>query len=819
MGAVNTNSTSMAVIAESTMGQLPVSGEALYMEPNEISTYGSEITTVARQPISKYRMAKKGTITDISSSVEFDQDTTVSALLRLLEGAIYSKWVNRPHNLRHNVSVLGVGKNQAPNYRGAFAGIDAALAGITNPAAGNWWNNTVDNKEWEYDGTVSPAPHYRGSYASVSAATAAITNPVAGDWWNNTITNTEFKYANKTVPDPNYKGQFAGATAATAAIPDPAAGMWWDNTTDGHEWIYDGTTTPAPGYKGQFASADAANAAIKNPTTNDWFNNTTDNHEWNCTAVNTADGYLGEYANLAAAEAANTSPNNDDWFNNQETNTEWNYVVTTSDSGGEATGAWVNSNNPTTTRATTVGVWTDSGNATGTRDTTVENLWKDSGKTIGTTSKTITVIWEDSKVAANTTPTTITSYWKATTRPAFTTATEVIIALGGYNQIKQWEGAPVAGTLLYARGFTHAENNGLKVVAQNSTKQLVSVTDTGLVTEAGNDDTSIFVCGFQATAGDLRIDVDGNLTSTTLDFTTLGIEPHSAIFIGGLAPATRFDAEQDYGLCRVVSVEAHKITLDKRPNAFVADRGTGKTIHIYTGWFIRDVPVDHAFFKQHSFAFENAYPGINDNDTDGYEYAVGHTINTLEMSLPLSDKSGLTISTFGLDVLPITPQRQNWTFVRPLFQEAFSTPNDFIRLRLERADGYGLSTLFKECTLTLNNNAGGENVLGKLGPAFTNYGNFDVSLSFQCVFTSPEVPKMIRNNCTVTLDFCIVNNDGAFWFDIPSMTLGGGDKDFTTNEKVKINLTSNAFGDPYPGYTIGVTYFPYLPNPKADACA
>lgn len=806
------------------MGQLPAGGEAEYLEPNEISNFGTEVTTIARQPISKYRMAKKGTITDISSSVEFSQDTTVSALIRLLEGAIYSRWITRPHNLRRNVSVLGVGKNTVPNYRGAYAGIEAALAAITNPIAGNWWNNTVDNKEWIYDGTTTPAPHYRGQYASLVAAEAAITKAVAGDWWNNTTTNTEWDFVDKTVPNPNYMGQFAGEAGANKSITDPQPGMWWDNLTDGKEWTYDGSEETAPGYRGQFASAAAANAAILNPTTLDWFNNTTDNHEWNCTAVNVADGYLGSYADLAALNAANSSPTVGNWFNNQQTNTEWNYVLTTPEPTDEVpnptpVGSWQDSGNPTTTRATLVGVWEDSGDPTGTRDTVETILWKSTGLAIGTSSKLITVLWENSNRPINTTPTTITNWWKASTRQAFTTATETILSAGGFNMISPFAGVPVQGTLLYARGFTNEANNGLKVVGPSSTKQISYVTDTGMVAESGNDDTSVFVCGFQATAGDLHIDADGNLTSTILNFNTLGIEPHSAIFIGGLAPATRFATEQDYGLCRVVSVSEHKIELDKRPNLFIADKGTGKTIHIYTGWFIRDVAVDDYTFKQHFFSFETTYPGVNDNGTDGYEYAVGNTINTMEMSLPLSDKSEITVSTFGLDVLPITATKQAWTRNRALFQEAFSTPNDFIRLRLERSDGYGLSTLFKEFTLTLNNNAGGENVLGKLGPAFTNYGNFDVSTSFQCVFTNPEVTKMIRNNCTVTVDFCLVNNDGAFWFDIPSMTLGGGDKDFTTNEKVKINLTSNAFGDPYPGYTLGVTYFPYLPNPKADACA
>ena len=58
MGAVNTNGVSLAAIREQDYGQLPENPKAEYLEPNEISTYGAELTTTARQPISKYRMPR-----------------------------------------------------------------------------------------------------------------------------------------------------------------------------------------------------------------------------------------------------------------------------------------------------------------------------------------------------------------------------------------------------------------------------------------------------------------------------------------------------------------------------------------------------------------------------------------------------------------------------------------------------------------------------------------------------------------------------------------------------------------------------------------
>lgn len=809
MGAVNTNGVSLAALREQKYGQLPENPKGEYLEPNEISTYGAELTTTARQPISKYRMSKKGTITDISSAVQFGQDTTASLLLHFLAGGIYSHWQKRPYLVRKECSAIADGEQTDPHFRGEYPDIDAAILAITDPQSDDWWNNTTDGKEWVYTSDTEPNAHYRGTFANATTAEASISNPATGDFFDNEDDGKEWDYVNRTEPNPNYRGEFADADAATAAIQQPINfATFWDNTTTNTEWDYDGTQVPTPGYVGTFANEAAATAAVTNPKVGDWWNNTTTNTEWNCQSITPKADYVGEYASESDIPASVT-PATGMWWNNTTTNTEWEWSDTDSE--------WQDSNRPAFTTAVATPTWQDSGNAVGTRPTFTVRMWKDTEQPIGSTPHTITVKWEASSRNIGATPHDIPVYWEATTDPAGTHPTTITSA-GGFKPTEEMAGAIIPNTLIYVRGFVNEANNGLKVVSAESSKELITVSDMGMVAEPGNDDTSLFVCGYQGEEGDIKLNAAGNLTSTNLDFTTLGLEPGSGIFIGGLGEENRFDG-QNYGLCRIRNVEPHLLTLDKRPNAFTADTGAEKKIHLYFGWLIHDVAVDDENFKQHSFTFEVSYPELMENGKEGFEYAVGQVVNTMEISLPLSDKSTTTIATIGKDVLPTTGERTESEIDRPLFQEAFSTPNDFIRLRLEKVDGYGLSTLFKECTLTLNNNAGGENVLAHLGPMFTNYGNFDVTMSFQCIFTSPEVTKMIRNNCTVTMDWCLVNNDGAFYFDIPSMTLGGGGKNFTTNEKVKIDLTSSAFGDPEPGYTVGITFFPYLPNPKADACA
>jgi len=94
MGRVLTNNTALQIAKEATPGVLPASPTWFALEPNGINTFGSEITTVARRPISRNRQRSKGTVVDLDSSVEFEHDVTLSALDQVLEGFTYAQASN-----------------------------------------------------------------------------------------------------------------------------------------------------------------------------------------------------------------------------------------------------------------------------------------------------------------------------------------------------------------------------------------------------------------------------------------------------------------------------------------------------------------------------------------------------------------------------------------------------------------------------------------------------------------------------------------------------------------------------------------------------
>lgn len=92
MTRVLTNNTSIQYAAEASVGVLPGSPVWHLMEPNTIGRFGSQISTVARNPISKTRQRKKGSITDLESGVEVDADLTMSHLNNFMPGFVFANY-------------------------------------------------------------------------------------------------------------------------------------------------------------------------------------------------------------------------------------------------------------------------------------------------------------------------------------------------------------------------------------------------------------------------------------------------------------------------------------------------------------------------------------------------------------------------------------------------------------------------------------------------------------------------------------------------------------------------------------------------------
>lgn len=125
MGRVVTNQIGLSYNVETSPG---VPGtEWSQLEPNSITSFGATITTVARQPISRNRQRRKGTVTDLDSGAETESDLTISAFRDFIQGYVFSEAINR------NVVDLAAGgaETVGDTFTG-FTAFSAAQAGRFN---------------------------------------------------------------------------------------------------------------------------------------------------------------------------------------------------------------------------------------------------------------------------------------------------------------------------------------------------------------------------------------------------------------------------------------------------------------------------------------------------------------------------------------------------------------------------------------------------------------------------------------------------------------------------------------------------------------
>jgi len=393
-------------------------------------------------------------------------------------------------------------------------------------------------------------------------------------------------------------------------------------------------------------------------------------------------------------------------------------------------------------------------------------------------------------------------------RPTAVTSTGYTVASGG---------ALAQYTLVYARGFPDAENNGLKVVGASSTA--TEIKTSGLTADASVSDTenaTVEICGVQGTSGDITMTAGGDLASTTLDFTTLGLTDGQWIKIGGDAAATQFATAAYNGWARVRgTVTANLIPLDRHSFAEGADAGTGKTIHIYFGRFFRQRDVDNADAIERTFTHEYSLPDMDGAATDRYGYVTGCYANELAMQFPLQSIATMSVGYMALTADPpvVAGSRLSGasSMRQPRKTSAIVTSNDYGRLALAEYDETGITTSLKNMTVTMRNNCSREYIQGTFDPAKVNVGQFEVDVELDLWFDSVAVAEAVADNTTCSLNVAMQCDDGGFYLDIPACKLGGGAPAFPAGETVQISATAAAEQDPALGYTIGISTFPYLP--------
>jgi hypothetical protein len=390
-------------------------------------------------------------------------------------------------------------------------------------------------------------------------------------------------------------------------------------------------------------------------------------------------------------------------------------------------------------------------------------------------------------------------------------------------------------TLLWARGYSNAANNGLHVLTVDlaATGTTITCGGSSLVAETPPTSASLQVCGIRVlNDADLTLTVSGS-TATLVsgaaisNWATLGIFPGMFIHIGSVNPTTGVVANglgtagtASYGYARVVSISGATLNLDKLSSTLATAVGAASLSQdVLFGRFLRNVDVtddaDDERYLERTYQFEVAYPDLGGVGTDQYEYAVGNFANELTLNIPLAEKATATWGFIGTTSDPITSTRKTnaAAAVSPLRTTAINTSSNIVALSTDLISSAS-DVCFKSLTFTLNNNVEPEQCLGVLGASYVNSGLFEVNLEGQMLFTSAAIVNAIRNNTTTTFLAIVRNEDGAIALDIPALTFGGGDREFPVDASVLVNITGLAFNSPtgsIPNVSLGISVFAVVP--------
>lgn len=304
------------------------------------------------------------------------------------------------------------------------------------------------------------------------------------------------------------------------------------------------------------------------------------------------------------------------------------------------------------------------------------------------------------------------------------------------------------GHLVRLTGFGESANSGVFEVASSTATTVVLTSSSGVVDESSPPSTArIKVVGFAGTSGDIVADASG-LTSTALDFTTLGLTAGQWIKIGGGTAGTGFATTANNGWARVSSIAANDLDLDDLPTGWTADAGSGKTIRVWVGDYVR-VGTTRTSFTLEKGALAQATPT--------YISYRGMVPNSLALtldagamvrgSLGFQGKDG-SLSTTALDASPDDA----------VSYAPFNAVANVGRLAIDGVAA-GAPSYVRSLAVSVGNNLRGHNAVGTLGRADVRAGDADVSGRLSAYFGDKTLYETYLNGTESRLD-CRLERDG-----------------------------------------------------------
>lgn len=338
---------------------------------------------------------------------------------------------------------------------------------------------------------------------------------------------------------------------------------------------------------------------------------------------------------------------------------------------------------------------------------------------------------------------------------AGTTANTYAVASGG--------AAFVVGMYVRATGFAQAANNQNFRVTSSTGTTVVGTALTLTAETAPLGTAKLKVVGFQGASGDIVASATG-LTSTALNFTTLGLSVGQWIKLGGSLAANQFaitPANNDW--VRVTAIAANALTFDNRPTGWGVDAGTGKTIVGFFGDTIKNGVTTSSLTIEKGFLGQVVPTYIVNN---------GMVVNTLDVAMSSKAKITGTAAFMGMG------GGQSTTSIDAVPDPATTGQVMASNANVGRLAENGVALVSpnwaKDMSFQINNNLRALDALGSTAPVDIQPGECTVSGKINTYFGDNTLLAKFYTGTVTAINSRVAKNSQAVIFQFPHVTLRGG---------------------------------------------
>ena len=276
------------------------------------------------------------------------------------------------------------------------------------------------------------------------------------------------------------------------------------------------------------------------------------------------------------------------------------------------------------------------------------------------------------------------------------------------------------------------------------------------------------VVGFEGVAGDiLSTTVGGNaLTSTALDFTTLGLTFGQWIFLDN--KLGNFGFSSGGGYARISAITANRLSFDIVPVGFAINTGAGKTIRAYFTDMIKNGVQDNfSYYIEEEFGLPVGTQ---------YQYFRGQEVATRVLSADTKAIITDTITFIGADATPMSGVRQVGAVDLIPGTGTVLNSSTAVPLLLENGAQVTDPNFINSFTLSMDNAKRSQDAVGVLGAAGIGTGRINVTGTLNTYFGSPVLYNKVISNAvsSVTIAFNDLVTARSEIYDVPKLKFSSG---------------------------------------------